>query len=391
MDLKTAYEKRPGKHLPALLQNISGRLCALAFLCLLIALLAFPGMVRDSVKNSVLYCLTALTPSLFPFMALTSFAVNSGAGDALGGCLGFLSRYLFRLPDVCAVPILMSFIGGYPAGARGASLLLEQGKINEEQAGRMLLFCVNPGMAFVVTFLGGGVLRDFRAGWLLFFAVTISGLVLGVLSGLKSPIPEKERRGPAAPPAGALMRSVTDASRSVLTMCACIVLFSGFTAILHGAGIFQFLCRALSSAGIFTPLEWASLLSFLLEVTGGAGVAAKFRVGPVFYAFGLAFGGLCVHLQAFSFFQKFPGPRWRFFLFRFLHGLLAAGCYFVLSGFFPNGPAEAFAAAGAVQGATALSGTLAGGLSLILMCTAFLLIATKSEKSSGSVAETDNI
>lgn len=371
----------------ALLRDPSGKFCAVAFLCMTAALLAFPREVQNSVGKSILYCLTVLTPSLFPFMALTGFAVNSGVGETLGGCLGFLSRYVFRLPDICTAPILMSFIGGYPAGARGASLLLEQGKITEEQAGRMMLFCVNPGVAFVVTFLGGTVLYSFQAGWLLFFAVTLSGILLGIVSGLRTPVPKKGMTARPKVPGGALMRSVTDASSSVLKMCACIVLFSGFTAILHGTGAYQFLSRALASLGVFTPIESAVVLSFLIEVTGGAGVAAAFRAGPAFYAFGLAFGGLCVHLQVFSFFKSFPARKWKFFLFRFLHGSLAAGCYILLAKLLPGDPVEALASAGAVQGVSALSGTLAGGLSLLLMCMAFLLIATKNDETSEGIAQ----
>lgn len=353
-------------------------LCVLSFLALAAALLAFPGQVKDSVGSSILYCLTVLTPSLFPFMALTSFAVNSGAGDVLGRPLGFLARYVFRLPGVCTVPILMSFLGGYPAGARGASLLLEQGRITEEQAGRMMLFCVNPGVAFVVTFLGGAVLGSFRTGWLLFFAVTLAGLLLGVLSGLRSKVPPKAARTAGPRSGGALMRSVSDASSSVLTMCACIVLFAGFTAILHGSGVYQALARLIASAGILDPMESAAVLSFLIEVTGGVGDAAKFQVSPAFYTFGLAFGGLCVHLQVFSFFPRFPAKKGNFFLFRLLHGSLSAACFLLLAKLFPGAAVPTAAAGTAGWAYGGLSGTLAGGLSLLLMCMAFLLITTKS-------------
>ncbi len=365
-------------------ENASAAFSALALLCMAAALLAFPKEVQSSVKNSILYCLTVLTPSLFPFMALTSFAVNSPAGEFLGNLLGAVSRFLFRLPPVCTAPILMSFLGGYPAGAKGASLLLEQGKISEKEAGRMMLFCVNPGVAFVVTFLGGSVLGSFRAGWLLFFSVTVSGVLLGVLSGLRSPLPEKRTSKSVLQLGSALTRSAADASRSTLSMCACIVLFSGFTALLHGTGVYQRLVRALSSFGIFTPMESASLLSFVLEVTGGAGTAAEFHVHTAFYAFGLAFGGLCVHLQVFAFFKKFPVSRWKFFLFRFLHGLLSAGCFLLLTACFPGPPIETLSVLPA-RGTGALSGTLMGGLSLLLMCVAFLLIATKTEPEQGNI------
>lgn len=350
-----------------------------AFLLLAAALLAFPEEIKTGVEDSLMYCLTVLTPSLFPFMALTSFAVNSGAGQFIGKYLGGVSRYVFRLPAVCVTPIVMSLIGGYPAGARGASLLLEQGKLNEEQAGRMMLFCVNPGAAFVVTFLGGGVLQSFRAGWLLFFSVTLAALLLGVLAGLGKPVPPKEKPQSQGSPAGAVMRSVSDASKSVLNMCACIVLFSGVTAVLRGSGLYGLCCRALAAAFPLSQGTAAALLSFLIEVTGGVGDAANLQVGAALYAFGLAFGGLCVHLQVFSFFGRFPLPKWRFFLFRLFHGLLSAAVCALTLKAWPalGGPAVPVFSMGAVERVSPLSGTVAGGLSLLLMCAAFLLITTK--------------
>lgn len=365
---------------------LSRPLLSFSLLCAACALIAFPKLVKDSVADSLLYCLTGLVPSLFPFMVLTAFSVNSGAGELLGRPLGPLVRYVFRLPEVCATPICLSFLGGYPAGAKAASLLLEQGKISREQAGRMMLFCVNPGVAFVVTFLGGGLLKSFFLGWLLFWSVTLAGLLLGILSGLGKPVPEKGTAGAGPASGGALIRSVSDASRSVVTMCACILLFSGLIALLHGTGLFQAACRTLSLGNLWTPMEAAALLSFLLEVTGGAGAAHTLEVGPVFYAFGLAFGGLCVHLQVFSFFERFPIGKGKFILFRFLHGAFAAGSYKLLTVLLPGKVLEAWTASGGVREVDAFSGTLAGGLSLLLMCMAFLLILSQGKEGQESIA-----
>lgn len=355
----------------------SGALSALGFLLILAALLLYPGLIRQSVTQSILYCLTVLTPSLFPFMALTSYAVHSPASVFLGRFLRGPVRWLFRLPGCCGVPILMSFLGGYPAGARGASLLLEQGRITREQAGRMLLFCVNPGVAFVITFVGGGILGQPVLGLLLFTSVTFSGVLLGVITAFRAPLGREPESVPAAPPSPALMASVTDAARSVLVMCACVVLFSGFTAILHGSGLFGMLSAKLTRLGLFSPFESAAVLSFLLEVTGGVGEAAQFRCAGVFYAFGLAFGGVCVHLQVFSFFKELPCKLWKFFLCRLAHGLMSAGCYLLLSRFIPHSSVPTLAAVG--SGGAVFSGSLLGGLSLLLMCGAFLLIAGQAE------------
>lgn len=353
----------------------------LVFLSFGAALLLYPAQVQASVAQSVLYCLSSLVPSLFPFMVLASLGARSPAGEALGWLAGPLARWVFRVPKACGAVLLLSFLGGYPAGARGVSLLWEQGKITREQAGRLMQFCVAPGAAFVVTFLGCGVLGSLRLGWLLFAAVTLSGLALGVLSGLGKPLPQdspcqEDHREAGSP----LVQSVGDACSATAKMCGCILLFAGFTAILQGTGLFQTIASLTASTGVFTFQEAAVCLFFLLEVTGGTGAAAAAGTSPVLYAFGLAFGGLCVHLQVFSFFPDFPLGKGKFFLFRFLHGLLAAGTFLLLVRLFP-GPGQLVWASSAeplTLGTTAA--TAAGGLSLLLMSFVFLFFLSKEQK-----------
>ena len=175
-----------------------------------------------------------------------------------------------------------------------------------------------------------------------------------------------------------LVQSVWDACSAVAKMCGCILLFAGFTAILRGSGIFQTAVQSLSATGLLGPRETAACLSFLLEVTGGTGDAAALGVAPVFYAFGVAFGGLCVHLQVFSFFREFPlSKRW-FFLTRFLHGLGAAGIFLVLRRIFPGEAQWVWASSNAPLEPGITASTAAGGLSLLLMCLAFLVFVGRS-------------
>ncbi len=355
-------------------------LSALILLIFTLSLLVWPRAVSGAAASSVAYCLHTLVPSLFPFMVLCGFAVESPAAARLSRPLGLPARYLFRLPGCCAAPILMGLIGGYPAGAKGASLLLSRGLITREQAGRMLMFCVNPGLAFTVTYLGIGVFGSPGLGWRLFISVSLSSVLLGILSGLLSPVPEPVKEQPPKSPPGALTRSVAGAARSVLIMCAFIVLFSGFSALLHQSGLFQGAVRLLSRLGIFTPQQWASVLSFLIEVTGGAGDAGALGVGPGFFAFGLAFGGICVHMQALSMFSGPPISTPVFLLCRLIHGLLSCGIFALMGLIAPLESAVADLPAAAEAYRAGLSGGWMGGASLLLMCAAFLLMVP-GEKS----------
>lgn len=353
-------------------------LAAVLFATFGAGLLLYPAQVRDSLLQSVGYCLGSLVPSLFPFMVLASYGVRSGAGDILGKLLSPITRRLFRLPEACGSVILLSFLGGYPAGARGVSLLLQEGRITKAQAGRMMGFCVAPGAAFVVTFLGCGLLGSVTLGWLLFGSVTLSGLLLGILSGLGKPLPEERDFVTTPDSTSPIVRSVGDASSATATMCGCILLFAGITAVLQGSGVFQWLMSLLASTGLVTLGEAAAWLSFLIEVTGGTGVAALTGTGPALYAFGLAFGGLCVHLQVFSFFSEFPLAKPKFFLGRILHGLLSTGIFLLLERLLPVPAQQVWAVSGAPLEYSVTASTAAGGLSLLLMCLAFLLVVSKS-------------
>ena len=91
-------------------------------------------------------------------------------------------------------------------------------------------------------------------------------------------------------------------------------------------------------------------------------------------------------------FVRFPGPWGRFFLFRVIHGLAAAGLAALLGRVWPlpQGSRAVFAQAGNTGLAFGgLSTTAAGGLSLVLLCAAFLLLAGKAGEKEDCAPERD--
>ena len=94
--------------------------------------------MTQGAADGLLYCAQVLIPSLFPFMVLSSFVVNSGISAALSRILSPVTVHLFRLPGSAGVTILLSMFCGYPVGARGVRSLLSQRLITQQQAARML-------------------------------------------------------------------------------------------------------------------------------------------------------------------------------------------------------------------------------------------------------------
>lgn len=338
-------------------------------------LLLWPEEVRSALAASVTSCLSTLAPTLFPFLAVTSLLLRSGAGELLSRPLAPLCRVL-RLPACCGAPLLMSFLGGYPAGARGVSLLLEKGRLTPAQAARMMLFSVNAGPAFVVSYAGAAILGDEALGWLLLLSGTLSSLLLAAVTAPFAPRVE-EAPTPTAPlDPHPLVSAVTDACRATWTLCGWVVFFSGVTALLRASGLLSYVNQLMTLFGLSSP-QAGVLTTFLLEVTAGTGAASALWASPVLLAFGLGFGGLCVHLQLFSLFSPFPGSKVRFFLFRFLHGALSALLTAGLLRLFPRAAAPVAVPASA----PVLAASPAGGLSLLLMSLVFLLFLSPPQET----------
>lgn len=370
------------KKLRVYLINSSGMiLSAAGFTALLLGLLIYPDNVKREISEKLSFCTALLIPTLFPFIALTSFAVNSKANLAFAKIFGGFTRYVLRLPASCTTTVIMSFIGGYPAGASGISILLQKGIITKKQGARMLCFCVNPGAGFVISFLGANILKNAKMGIYIFLSVILSGLLIGIVTAFFDKIPAKESAQMTEGTGGALIAAAHDGSKGMLGMLGCIIFFTAITALVDASGISAALINSVSGITGAAPAFINALYALLCEITTGISDAAKFGSPLFLYAFGLAFGGISVHLQVYSFFKEFPIPKPIFILMRLVHGVLAAVMVIFMSPLYRE-PVDVFSSFGAEAAIVGpLSTTLAGAISLAAMCTAFLIICrNKNEK-----------
>ncbi|MEG2174283.1 MAG: hypothetical protein RR135_02210 [Oscillospiraceae bacterium] len=280
-----------------------------------VLLLLDPARASAGVMAGASVWFHVLLPSLFPFMALAGFVALSGMGRLIALPLRPLTR-LLRLPDELGATLLASFVGGYPTGARTLSTLVAAGRLGREDAARLLLFCINPGPAFLVAAVGKGMLGSASAGWLLLLAQTLSSLTIALWvmwrggSVSVSPLPPMGY-------AEALVTAVSDAAGGMLSVGGYVLLFSALSAL-----ITPLLGGGLPSA----------LLTGLFEVTAGCSAAAQLggRTGTLLIAFLIGFSGLSVLCQALALvFSAHIVPR-GLLRTRLVGGLLCALCFRLL-------------------------------------------------------------
>ena len=350
----------------------------LTALCILAAVLLLAGAknISSGMRQGLALCANVVIPSLFPFMALSGFVATSRVSLVLNRLLRPITKYVLRLPDHAASPLLMGFIGGYPVGARTLGSLVREKRLSTRTAGRMLCFCVNAGPPFLLSAVGVGMLGSLQLGLLLLVAQVASALIIGIALGLTAPREEIQAATPQGfrPYSYCFVQSVGDAASALIPICAFVTLFSAIGAVLQSSGALNF-CAGVLDSLLPSLGEDASraLLIGLLEVTNGCQAASSAgRGGVLVVAALISLSGVSVLFQVMAAVHGSGIPLKGFFISRLFHGALTLLLFLLLLRLFP----QALSVFGnAVQPLKAVSNTASGSISLLIMCGVFLISA----------------
>lgn len=308
-------------------------------------LIKFPEEMTDAARRGIDVCAADLIPTLFPFLAVTSFLRNSGAIDFVGKKTEKVADTVFKTSGTALGVFLISLFSGFPVGASMVCTMTEEKTISKKQGARLMTCCVNAGPAFVISTVGVGMLRSKRAGIILFASLTAASVIIFFVTGLFLKEEQFCKRlcvqtnGFSA----SLVNSVSDASKGIVSVCGWVILFSCLSVFLKGK---------------------AEMLTMFFEVTFGCRQASNYPL-PI-TALVIGWGGLCVHCQVFRAVLKSEIKKTSFFFFRLLNGALSAGICSVLLRLFPCSQ-ETFGAFAENVGVKFSSNALAC-VGLLLMC-----------------------
>ena len=247
------------------------------------ALLRSPETVAAGAAAGLRLCGDAILPSLFPIFVVISLLLQLGMARRLEGVFAPLMGPLFHLSGICAAPLLVGLVGGYPSGAKTVAELYSQHLLSRREAERALAFVNNCGPAFLLSYVGTGILGSSRAGVYLLLIHILSSLLSGMLLCRMRADAGRSAAPPRRPPeaekslGAALPAAVTSALTATLNICAFVVLFRILASLLPGA---------------LPP----PLLGFFEMVTGLATLSPG-QVGFLTAAGITGWGGLCVHCQ----------------------------------------------------------------------------------------------
>ncbi len=282
-------------------------------------LFVFSEKFISGINSGLMNCARIIVPCIFPFLIASSIAGYGKLPPILKKFFDPVTHFLFRLPAECLFSIILAQFGGYLSGAKSAQTLYSNGIITNKQANRLTDFCINAGVGFSVNAVGNAMLCSREAGWVIFISIALSSLVTGFLGRFSTDSDSaSSKNNPSADFSQVLVGSVSSSSQAMLAVCAFTAFFSGICAVTD----------ELKNENL------RLILSCLLEVTNAclrlSGKASLPLIAAV-----CAFGGICVHLQIFSFSSEFKPKILRFYVFRVIHSAMAFALCRIIIHFHP--------------------------------------------------------
>ncbi len=280
------------------------RLYRAGCLIFLLLLCQHASACAAAVSAALQLCLPSVIPALFPFFAASTLAVSCGMAQTIGALCAVPFRMLFHLPACGAAVLFVSFLGGYPAGARMAAQLYRNGQCTREQAADLAAVCNNTGPAFLIGMCGNGVFHSLHAGIFLYCVHILSAVLTALVLRPKNiPAPAKPDDFPQTLRAAPLfVQAVLSAGCASLHVSAFVLVFSVILSLARQTGLFSLvlsvsapLCSAFGlSDGTGVLIGLLELTQGLAHLTPHAGTLAA-RLTTV--SFLCAFGGVSVLFQ----------------------------------------------------------------------------------------------
>lgn len=305
-------------------------LITLGVVVLGIGLLGEASEAAQGARQGLTACSQVIIPTIFPFLALSILVITTPVEKILAKPIGLLSRIFYGAPQALAPAVFLSWIGGYPAGAKVLAQQLKIGAVTKEDAQLAMNFCVNSGPAFMAGVVGLGVFGSVKVGLQLFGCQLLAGVITGWVMRRGRRFSKLASSNKATslemPFAAALVHAVAEAASSMIVICAFVIFFSTIGGILRGWGVLQQGAAALSgmSMGFLSHQGAEGFLLGLLEICGGSALAIALppNQAALVLPFLLSFGSLSVLCQLMACFSQGQVGFGRLLRGRIIHGLL---------------------------------------------------------------------
>lgn len=298
-----------------------------AAVAVLILLLLSPSLAFEGAKNGLSLWANVVLPTLLPFMICSNVIV---ALDAIHLLIFPVKRLLeqgLHLTAAGCYVLVSGLLCGYPMGARNVSDFLDAGKIQGNEARRLLAICNHPSPMFLLGYTAA-LLPAGIPVWVLLLSVYAPILPLSWLAG------KVYGTGDNAEPSYVGSRGVPRSPRlsfdeSLMDSAEVMVKIGGYIM------LFSILALYITKLPISLPAAKAALLGFVEITTGLSAIsqAVPGAAGGLMITAAVAFGGLSGIFQTKSVMKNAGLSIRHYVVWKAIHSLLSSLVFILLACF----------------------------------------------------------
>lgn len=274
-------------------------------------------------------------PSLFPFFLLSELFIQYGFVEFLGELLKPIMNRIFRISNHTAFIFVMSIISGFPSNAKYTKALLDEHKINEKEATKILTFTHFSNPLFILGTVSITFLGNREIGFLILFCHYITNLILGLLFRNYYPSPKNECHI-SIKKAINHMTLVRMRKKESFPMILSNALNHTIQTLLFILGVTTtfLIVTTLVNQHIILPSFYQSILNGFFEMTQGLKYVSllniPLKIKGILTVMILSFGGLSVHMQLIGILSKSHIKYFPYLTARILHATIASILFFFL-------------------------------------------------------------
>lgn len=147
----------------------------------MIMLIVYPDRYVKSTLDGVKLWAFSVLPSLLPFFFLTTLLTQTASLEKLSKKLEPISKFLYNTSGITIYAQIMSFLSGYPIGAKIVSDLYQNNLITRDEATRSATFSSTTGPLFIVGSIAISMFESKLIGIIFLITHILSSIFCGIV------------------------------------------------------------------------------------------------------------------------------------------------------------------------------------------------------------------
>ena len=249
------------------------------------------NIVINAVRSSIKIFLISVFPSLFPTMVIGIMLVKNNVYEIIPKFIKNIFKKVFNYNDYMTSIFIISLITGTPSNALYINEYLDKGLITNNEAESLLLSThfINP--LFVIGMVGNVIFKSTKIGFSILLTLWISNLIKAYITRPRV-YKNINRKNISCNESiiNSFFVSIKQAIYALLTIMGIIILFNMLTILIKEI--------------LHLNNTLSVIINGILEMTGGVTKVSEININTllkiIMTYIMLNFGGLSIHMQAFS-------------------------------------------------------------------------------------------